>query len=144
MKLVAYQPFRSLQHEMNRMFDDVFGSSEPGQQPPGWYPNVDVVEEKEAFIIHVELPGVKPEDVKIRINNNTLTVTGVKRQEVKSEQQNYYRIERAYGNFQRSFTFPATVDADRISAAFKDGVLTITLAKLVKALPKEIPIGVAS
>jgi HSP20 family protein len=140
MRLVPYHPFHSLQQEVNRLFDDVFGAQETRQEA-GWYPSVDVVEEKDAFLIHAELPGVNPEDVKVRMTNNVLTLSGEKRQEATSENQNYYRIERIYGMFQRSFTFPATVDPDKISASFKDGVLTVTLPKQEKALPKEIPIA---
>ncbi|MBM3263277.1 MAG: Hsp20/alpha crystallin family protein [candidate division Zixibacteria bacterium] len=140
MKLVAYHPCRSFQHEVNRIFDNAFSDPESGRQTSGWYPRVDVVEEKDAFVIYAELPGVKAEEVKIRINNHVLTITGEKRADVKSEGQNYYRVERVYGNFQRSFTFPGTVDSEKIGASFKDGVLTVTLAKQEKALPKEIPI----
>lgn len=142
MKLVTCHPFRSLQHEINRVFDDMYTSPVQGHAT-GWYPSVDVFEEKNAFVIHAELPGVKSEDVKVRVNENVLTLSGEKRQPTKSDQQTFFRIERSFGGFQRSFTFPTNVDPEKISAMFKDGVLTVTLEKQEKASAKEIPVSVS-
>jgi HSP20 family protein len=138
MRLVTYHPFRSLQQEINRMFDDVFSDRET-EGAAGWYPTVDVTEEKDAFVIHAELPGVKSEDIKLRMSNSVLILAGEKKQEHRTEQENYYRMERAYGAFQRSFNFPAIVDPDNISAEFKDGVLVVRVPKKETAQVKEIP-----
>ena len=135
MKLVTNSPFRALHPEINQ----VLGASRRAAATSG-YPPVDVVEEKKAFVIYAEIPGVRSEDVKVRLDDHVLTVSGEKRQEAQSGQQDFCRVERTYGDFQRSFTLPTTVDAEKISARFKYGVLTITLDKLEKATAKDIPI----
>lgn len=140
MRLVTYQPFRSLQHEINRMFEDVFGQQESGQSSD-WAPSVDIGEENDAYVIHAELPGVSSEDVKLRMENNVLTLSGEKTQEEKSEDKTYHRFERTYGSFQRVFSFPAPVDAEAIEASYKNGVLTIRVPKIAKAETKEISIS---
>lgn len=90
----------------------------------------------------VELPGVSKDDVKITIESNILTIRGEKKQEKDVKQENYQRIERSYGSFQRSFTLPGTVKSDAIDAIFKDGVLTVTLPKAEEAKPKHIEVKV--
>lgn len=137
MALVSYRPFRSFQQDINRLFEGMFGEF----PERGWYPIVDIAERDDAFVIKAELPGVRPEDVKLNMANNVLTMYGEKQQEQEKKDQNYYRIERTYGTFQRSFTFPSTVDADKINASYKDGVLTVTLPKAEQARPKQIPIS---
>lgn len=139
MALVTYHPFRSLQQEINRVFDDLFGDIRPGIGH-SWYPSVDVLETQTAFVIKAELPGVTSKDVKLNMTNNTLTLYGEKKQESEEESHNYYRVERIYGTFERSFTFPSDVEADKISATYKDGVLVVTVPKAERVKPKEIPI----
>jgi len=140
MRLVTYQPYRSLQHEINRMFDDVFGQHESGQTSD-WAPSVDIGEEKDAYVIHAELPGVSSEDVKLQMENNVLTLSGEKTREEKTEDKTYHRFERTYGSFQRVFSFPAPVNAEAIEASYRDGVLTIRVPKVPKAETKEISIS---
>ena len=116
----------ALHSRLNRMFDDAFrvwpfpnelgGTSLAGS----WIPPVDVVEDKDAVRITAELPGMKPEDVKISLENDLLTIRGEKRQVVEESGDHAHRYERSYGMFERSFTLPSTVDADHIQATFAD------------------------
>lgn len=134
------RPFNSLQHDLNRIFDNMLGEFHTGTNTKSWAPMVDVAETPDAFIIKAELPGVTAEDVKINMQNNVLTLYGNKNHEEKQEDKNYYRVERSYGAFERSFNFPSVVDSERITAEYKDGVLTITLLKAEEAKPREIEI----
>lgn len=138
------RPVRSLQHEINRAFDTMFGDMQSNGNGNGhsraWTPVVDVAETPDTFMIKAELPGVTTEDIQLNMQNNVLNLYGEKRHESNKEDHNFYRVERSYGAFQRSFNFPATVDADKIQAEFQDGVLTITLPKVEEAKPREIAI----
>lgn len=138
MTLIPYYPVRTLHRELNRLL------SEWPSRNIAWHPSVDVQETAEAFIVTAELPGVNSDDVRIQVENNMLIISGEKKQEERVEEDRYFRIERAYGTFQRSFKLPSTVDADRINATYKDGVLTIHLPKAEAARPKEIPISVGA
>jgi len=109
-----------------------------------WVPAVDVFEEPESIRIVAEVPGVKPEDVKISLEGNVLTIHGTKQQVAEERTQQVHRYERAYGAFERSFTLPATVDAAGIKATYEHGVLTITLPKVEKARPRQIDVHVTS
>jgi len=109
-----------------------------------WVPAVDVFEEPESIRIVAEVPGVKPEDVKITLEGNVLTVHGTKQQLAEERTQQVHRYERLYGQFERSFTVPATVDPSGIKATYEHGVLTITLPKVEKARPKQIDVQVTS
>lgn len=139
MTLMTYHPFRSLQEDINRLFEDVF-SDNVFSTTRGWSPSVDIVEKSDAFVVTAELPGVRSEDVKLNMTNNVLSLSGEKKFEREEKESNYYRAERAYGTFQRSFTFPVPVEANKIKAMYKNGVLTITVPKGEKAKPKQIPI----
>jgi len=90
--------------------------------------------------ISLDLPGVRPEDVKINLENQILTIRGEKQQVEEKKEERWHRYERSYGSFERSFTLPSTVDPDRIEATTENGVLTVRLPKSEKARPKEIPI----
>jgi len=105
-------------------------------------PRVDIAETNGELVVAAELPGLTRDDVSIRIENNVLTLKGEKKQEEEEKATNYHRIERSYGAFSRSFSLPSTVDASKVRAGFKDGVLTITLPKTEEAKGKEIPIEV--
>jgi len=136
--------FLSLRDEIDRMFDDFFGTL-PERLTTGWEnvwsPSVDISETDDEIIVTAELPGVKKEDIKISLQDNVLTIRGEKKQEKEHKDENYHRIERAYGSFQRSFTLPTPVNTDKIKASFKDGVLKIQLPKTEEAKMKEIPIS---
>ena len=113
-----------------------------GERDLTWNPRTDVNETDREIIIDVEVPGLKKTDVKVEVKNNTLTISGERKQEEKTEKPEYSRIERHYGRFERTFGLPETVQTDNIAAAYKEGVLTITLPKTQKAIPKEITVDV--
>lgn len=132
-------------NRINRMLNDLFndfdGSLQNGNAA-SWVPAVDVLEQADAIRIAAELPGVKPEDVKISVDNNVLSVQGKKQQLTEEQTERVHRYERTYGSFARSFTLPQTVDTARITAGFDNGVLTIMLPKAEQAKPRHIAIEV--
>lgn len=148
MALVKWRPREGnlfdIRNEINRLFDSFFpdfpwgGEAEAGS----WAPRVDIAETNGELVVAAELPGMARDDVSIRIENNVLTLKGEKKHEEEKKGTNYHRIERSYGTFSRSFSLPSTVDTSKVKAAFKDGVLTITLPKTEEAKGKEIPIEV--
>ncbi len=145
MTLVRWDPFRELttiSDRLNRMLgdelrgsqDDAFGA---------WVPAVDVFEKGETLVIRAELPGVRREEIDVRIENGTLMLRGERRREEEIREGAAYRLERIYGRFSRSFALPTTVDASKISATFKDGVLEIAVPKAEEAKPKKVHIDAA-
>ncbi len=153
MALVRWNPSRELasfpsdifniQQEINRMFDNFFrGWKEEDTSLSTWAPAVDIAEQNDAYVVKVELPGVNKDDVKVTLENNVLTIRGEKKLEKEIKKEDYHRIERSYGSFNRSFTLPSTVKSDKIDASYKDGVLTITLPKAEEAKPKQIDVKV--
>jgi HSP20 family protein len=129
-------------HRLNALLDDAFfGWPGNGVATSAWVPAVDVFEDKESLKIVAELPGLKPEDVKITMENNTLTLRGEKKQVAEEKNERVHRYERSYGSFERSFALPNTVDAEKVAAAFENGVLTVTLPKAEKAKPREIAVA---
>jgi HSP20 family protein len=143
----AADPFHSLRR-LNTMLDDAFTSwpfqrEENGTLTAAWSPAVDVFEDKEAVKIIAELPGVKPEEVKLSIENNLLTLRGEKKQVAEEKTERVHRYERSYGMFERSFALPNTVDAERVEARFENGLLTIHLPKVERARPREIQVQVS-
>ncbi len=132
--------------ELNRLLTDVFGALDwqPRDSVLGaWMPAVDVVEENDGIRILADLPGVKPEDVKISVENNVLTIRGTKDQVAEEKTKRVHRYERTYGAFERTFALPATVDAGRIKATYEHGVLSVFLPKMEQAKPREIQVEVA-
>jgi HSP20 family protein len=144
MNLVTYDPFRelrSLQDEVNRVFSSSFSRGGDNELMQGaWSPSVDIYENKDQIVLEAELPGMKPDDVNIAIENNVLTVHGERKFEKKDERDNFHRVERSYGSFTRSFTLPPTVSSDAADAVFENGVLRLTLAKREEAKPRRIEI----
>jgi len=136
---------RSLQRDpvINRIFD-VLGSLNGDTAEATWVPPVDIFEDPEAIRIIAEVPGVKPEEVKISLEDNVLTIRGSKQQAAEERTERVHRYERTYGTFERSFTLPATVDASNIQASYEHGVLTVTLPKAETAKPRQIEVQVAS
>ena len=134
--------FDNFHSEIDTMFDRFRGgtTNESGLQT--FLPAVDIAEEKDLFIVKVELPGINKSDVKITVQDDVLTVRGEKKQEKEQKESNYHRVERSYGVFQRSFTLPTSIHSERIDAEFKDGLLTINLPKVEEAKPKEIEVKV--
>lgn len=125
---------------LSRMMDEAMGGWNGGTPASAWTPSCDVVEDQENLKLVLELPGVKPEDVKISIENQVLTIRGEKKQVAVESSERWHRYERAYGSFERTFSLPSTVDAERIQATVDHGVLTVALPKSEKAKPREIPV----
>lgn len=141
-KGTALGPYRFLE-EVDRMFDDFLTPRREWGLLEGrwdWDPAVDIEETKNAYHLKAEVPGLNKEDVKITYSDNVLTLSGEKREEKTEEGKKVHRVERSYGAFQRCFTFPAAVKADKIEAAYKDGILTVTVPKSEDAKPREIEI----
>jgi len=140
-------PFRDvavLQDRMNRLFGDLLERSQPQEEGLGtgiWMPNVDIFETKDAICVRAELPGVKKDDVHVEVKEGVLTLRGDRRFEKEVKEENYHRIERAYGTFHRSFTLPSSVEAEKVSARMKDGVLEVDLPKKEQAKPRKINIA---
>lgn len=107
-----------------------------------WLPEVDVSEDKEHYTIKADLPGIKKEDIRLSFDDGILTIDGQRQAEAEQKERNYHRVERSYGRFVRSFNLGTDVDANKIQASYKDGVLEITVAKIEKAQPKAIDIKV--
>jgi HSP20 family protein len=125
------------------MFDGfVRGTGDEDYTLSSWTPAVDIAEHDDEYLVKVELPGVNKDDVKLTLENNILTIRGEKKQEKETKKENYHRVERSYGSFQRSFTLPAAVKADKIDASYNDGILTVSLPKAEEAKPKQIEVKV--
>jgi len=107
-----------------------------------WSPRVDISESEKEINLDVELPGLDKKDIKVEVKDNTLTISGERTSERKSEDARCCRTERHYGRFERSFGLPDTVKGDKVSAEYKNGVLTLKLPKTVKAIPKEVQIAI--
>ena len=145
MTLLKYDPFSSEELPTGlKLFQDSISRmlSEPGIRP--WTPGVDIVETSDELVVKADVPGVDLKDIDIRIENGTLTLKGERKFEKADKANGYHRIERSYGAFARSFALPDTVDPDKVRADFKDGVLTVTLAKKELAKPRTIKVEVNS
>lgn len=129
-------------NRFNRLMDEALGGWNGGTLASAWTPSCDVFEDKENLKIVLEVPGVKAEDVKISLENQVLTVRGEKKQVAEENSERWHRYERSYGGFERTFTLPSSVDAERIQASIEHGVLTLTLPKSERARPREIPVKV--
>jgi HSP20 family protein len=145
MNMVRYNPFRELrglQDEMNRIFTSVAPVSGDREELFGgaWSPRVDIFENKDSLVLEAELPGMKREDFDLSFENNVLTLTGERKFEKKTDEDNYHRVERAYGSFTRSFTLPQTVTAEGATAEFQNGMLHVSLPKREETKARKIEI----
>ena len=129
---------------LNRLMDEVFGEPDGEAIGGAWTPRCDIREDKDFLTISLDLPGVRPDDVKINLENQVLTIRGEKQQVEEKKDERWHRYERSYGSFERSFALPSSVDPERIEATTENGVLTVRLPKTEKARPKEIPIRTAA
>jgi len=134
--------FELMQRDIDRMFDRFRGGILDDGTASTWLPAVDITEQENDYVVKVELPGVNKNDVKITVHNDALTIRGEKKQERERKGENYHRIERSYGSFQRSFTLLTSVVSDKIEASFDNGILTISLPKVEGAKSKEIEVKV--
>ena len=151
MAIVRWEPFRELftaQDRFNRLLADSFrGTFGPENEHQlstrMWAPPVDIYETEHNLVMKVELPGIDPKDVEVQLENNTLRIRGERKFEKEVKEENFHRVERSYGSFERSFTLPSTIDPNHAQAEYKDGVLSLTLAKREEAKPKTIKIEVS-
>lgn len=148
MALVRWNPFSELervQREMNRLFADT-ADRFTGSEAPSlarWTPAVDIFEEDDRIVLTAELPGLRREDVRVDVEDRTMTISGERKLENDTRQENYSRIERVYGQFSRSFTLPQTVDAEKISAEMHEGVLRVIMLKREESKPRQIEVKVS-
>jgi HSP20 family protein len=138
------EPWQSLRRLTN-VLDEAFSTyPEEGRTvTASWYPACDVFEDKDAIKIVAEVPGVTPEDVKISLENNVLTIRGEKKQQAEERTERVHRYERSYGAFERTFVLPSSVDSERIGASYQNGILNVSVPKAERARPREIPVNVA-
>jgi HSP20 family protein len=149
MAVIRWTPFQDLatvQDRMNRLFNEFHNRHDDDVMTRGaWVPPVDIFENgNKELVIKAELPAMTREEIDVTVENQTLTIRGEKKfnHEIKDEQ--YHRVERTYGSFSRSFSLPSTVDVTKVSADYKDGVLTVTLPLREEAKPKQIKVEVAA
>jgi HSP20 family protein len=146
MAITRWDPFRevvTLQNRMNSLFRDLSsGESNDVLTTASFVPAVDIYEDEHKVVLKLEVPGVKQEELDIRVENNTLTVRGERKMEKEEKEENFHRIERRYGSFYRAFTLPTTVDTEHIEANYDSGVLQLTLQKKAEAKPKQIKVNV--
>jgi HSP20 family protein len=143
----ALSNFRStstLQDQINRLFNETF--ERPGQESnlTAWAPAVDIYENEHELVVKADLPDIDPKDLDIRVENNILTIRGERKFEKKVNEDNYLRVERAYGAFSRSFALANTVNPDGIKADYQNGVLTLVIPKREEAKPKQIKVSVGA
>jgi HSP20 family protein len=127
---------------LGRLVGSNDGNGRGSQSLEGWFPAVDVFEDKDSLLVKAELPGLKKEDIEISLHDGFLTLAGERKQEEQHEGAAVYRSERQVGRFQRSISLPCSVEADKIKATYNEGVLTVALPKAEEAKPKQIPISV--
>ena len=132
----SFSPFNSLSAELDRLFEAPLAAL----ARQSWSPTIDVLEDKDNYFILVELPGLKREDIKVSLEDVTLTISGERKVEKRTEETSVHRVERFIGRFERSVALPATVSAEKVKATYTDGVLTLTLLKTEQAKPKRIEV----
>ena len=144
MPVVKYNPFQAELDEFPgfRLFQDAVSRmiSEPASRP--WTPSVDILETENELVLKADLPEVDPNHVEIQLENGTLTLKGERKFEQQKNGKGYHRIERSYGSFVRAFSLPDTVDAEKVKADYKAGVLTVTLPKKEVAKPKSVKVEI--
>jgi len=145
--LNRWEPFRgaaALQEQVSRLFDSVLERSGEESNLTSWAPAVDIYETEHELVVKADLPEIDPKDLDIRVENNILTIRGERKFEKKVNEDNYLRVERAYGSFSRSFSLANTVNAEAIKADYQNGVLTLTIPKREEAKPKQIKVNVGT
>lgn len=126
-------------NELSRFHDRFFGPSWP-ESKLEFRPAVDIYEDEKAIYLKAELPGINPDEIKINVENDVLTLEGERKFEKEEKKEGYHRVERSYGSFRRSFSVPDNVSTEDIDATYKDGVLTLTLPKTREANAREIKV----
>jgi HSP20 family protein len=135
----------SLQDQVNRLFEDTFTRDRSGHADLAtWAPVVDIYETENELVVKADLPDLEDKDIDVRVENNTLTIRGERKFEKDVNEENYLRVERAYGPFMRSFSLPNTVSSENVRAEYRNGVLSLHMAKREESKPKQVKISVAA
>jgi len=146
LRVFGSEPFRELydlQRGFNRIFSDALDQvNGEGAAVGAWTPAIDVYEDESGFLIKIEAPEVKREDINVSLDKNVLTVSGERRLENEEKRESYHRIERSYGKFFRSFTLSPNANLETVSAEFKDGILRLSIPKKEETKPKQIQVQV--
>ncbi len=150
MAITRFEPYRdllALQNRMNSIFQD-FSRNNSGDNDlvtaAGFVPPVDIYEDENKLVLKIEIPGMRQEDLDVRMENNTLTVKGERNLQREEKEENFHRVERRYGTFYRAFTLPNTIDPESIKADYEAGVLRLELHKRPESKPKQIKVSVGS
>lgn len=139
--LTPWSGLSTLRHEMDRLFDRFWEGEFPTLPTAAeWAPAMDLSETKDALIVKAEIPGIEPKEIEVALQGEVLTIKGEKEEEREEKDKHYYRKERTYGAFARSLRLPAAVDGSKVTASFKNGLLTITLPKAPAAKGTTIPV----
>lgn len=143
-KMRRWEPFRelvSLRDDMDRLFRSFFGG--PLEEVEGfWAPVIDIEEDNDSYYVRAEVPGIKKEEIKISVRGNALSLSGERKQESETKNKTFHRVERSYGRFKRTISLPSEIDAEKVKATYKDGILTVTLPKPESTKPKEIEVEI--
>jgi HSP20 family protein len=142
----TYRDVLALQNRMNSLFQD-FSRGNSGENElatAGFVPPVDIFEDENKLVLKLEIPGMRQEDLDVRLENNTLTVKGERSFKSEGKEENFHRVERRYGSFYRAFTLPTTIDQNSIKAEYEAGVLHLELQKRAETKPKQIKVNVGS
>jgi HSP20 family protein len=147
MRITKWQPLADMVNiydRWHRFFGDDFfeESCKNALNPSVWHPLTDIYETKDGYVFKMELPGFKKEDIKVEFSGDTLILRGERTQEEEVQNQNCHRLERSYGEFERSFSLPKNIDAKKIEASLKDGLLVLNIPKVEEAKTKAVPITV--
>jgi HSP20 family protein len=137
-----FQDMLSLREAMNQLMEDSFVRPAAVRGGQGYVPALDLSETDDGYLVEAAVPGLKPEDLEITVENNVLTLKGESRQETEDKKRNYHRIERRFGSFQRTISLPTTVKADAIKASLNDGVLRLEIPKAEEVKPRKISVNV--
>ena|SRR3984957_11623532 len=142
----TYRDVLALQNRMNSLFQDFFrsGNGESELATAGFVPPVDIFEDENKLVLKIEIPGIRQEDIDVRLENNTLTVKGERSFQSEGKEENFHRVERRYGSFYRAFTLPNTIDQNTIKADYEAGVLKVELHKRAETKPRQVKINVGS
>ena len=141
--LIRFSPsseIRSLQREIDRMFDSFLPRASGDTEEAVWAPRVDLAENDHAYLVQLDVPGMNTEDLEVNFQDGSLSISGDRKKEEASEEAGYVRVERRFGRFYRSFDLPKTVDASKIEAKYENGVLSIRIPKAEESKPRTVSI----
>ncbi len=140
---MTWDPIRemsTMREDMERLFDSMLGSYPREREQALWAPAIDVEETNEAMVVRAELPGMKREDIKVKVAEDTITISGERKYETEQKDRTFHRVERASGAFQRTIVLPVSVQGDKAAASYKSGVLELVLPKAERVKAREITV----